>query len=62
MRVIWISRHNYSNSDLLKLHLMETDSPETLEELYTAGTLASLLASELSLELQFSFVTELSAR
>ncbi|ETL27945.1 hypothetical protein L916_18601 [Phytophthora nicotianae] len=37
MRVIWISRHNYGNSDILKLHLIDAETPETLDELYRAS-------------------------
>ncbi|KAL3657083.1 hypothetical protein V7S43_017996 [Phytophthora oleae] len=34
IKLVWVSRHNSSKSDTLKLHLIDTDAPEPLEELY----------------------------
>jgi hypothetical protein len=34
LRLVWTSRHNFGKADMLKLHLIEAEGPETLAELY----------------------------
>jgi hypothetical protein len=34
LRLVWTSRHNFGKADMLKLHLIDAEGPETLEELY----------------------------
>jgi hypothetical protein len=38
MRVVWSSRHSYDSGELIKLHLVDADTPESLDQLHEVST------------------------